>query len=124
MKWSKRTQALSIPFKFVMQTEHLSFPEAVERLARRYGVKLPPRSPETKKRREAGERQRALLEEAQKFFIGCLEDAEGGEARRELERQRVRLPAARLKGAPKGTIPNQIFQIRVGDNGLVGVGGI
>ena len=43
-------------FKFVMQVDHLSFPEAVERLARRYGVKLPPRSPETKKRREAGER--------------------------------------------------------------------
>jgi DNA primase len=74
-------------FKFVMQVDHLSFPEAVERLARRYGVKLPPRSPETKKRREAGERQRALLEEAQKFFEGCLEDAEGGEARRELERR-------------------------------------
>ena len=74
-------------FKFVMQVEHLSFPEAVERLARRYGVKLPPRSPETKKRREAGERLRALLEEAQKFFEGCLEDVEGGAARRELERR-------------------------------------
>ena len=32
-------------FKFVMQVEHLSFPEAVDRLARRFGVKLPPRSP-------------------------------------------------------------------------------
>lgn len=74
-------------FKFVMQVEHLSFPEAVERLARRYGVKLPPRSPETRKRREAGERQRALLEEAQQFFIGCLAEAEGGAARRELERR-------------------------------------
>ena len=72
-------------FKFVMQTEHLNFPEAVERLARRYGVKLPPRSPETRKRREAGDRLRALLEEAQQFFVGCLEDAEGTEARRELE---------------------------------------
>jgi DNA primase len=74
-------------FKFVMQVEHLNFPEAVERLARRYGVKLPPRSPETKIRREAGERQRALLEEAQRFFVGCLEDAEGSEARGELERR-------------------------------------
>jgi DNA primase len=74
-------------FKFVMQVEHLNFPEAVERLARRYGVKLPPRSPETKKRREAGERQRALLEEAQRFFVGCLADAEGAEARSELDRR-------------------------------------
>lgn len=74
-------------FKFVMQVEHLSFPEAVERLARRYGVKLPPRSPETRKRREAGERQRALLEEAQQFFVDCLAGAEGAEARRELERR-------------------------------------
>jgi DNA primase len=74
-------------FKFVMQVEHLSFPEAVDRLARRFGVKLPPRSPDTKKRREAGERQRALLEEAQQFFTGCLVDAEGGAARRELERR-------------------------------------
>ena len=74
-------------FKFVMQLEHLNFPETVERLARRYGVKLPPRSPETKKRREAGERQRALLEEAQRFFAGCLENAEGAEARSELDRR-------------------------------------
>jgi len=33
-------------------------------------------------------------------------------------------PAARLKGAPQGTIPNQIFEIRVGENGLVGLAGI
>jgi DNA primase len=74
-------------FKFVMQLEHLNFPETVERLARRYGVKLPPRSPETKKRREAGERQRALLEEAQRFFVGCLEAADGADARCELDRR-------------------------------------
>jgi len=74
-------------FKFVMQVEHLNFPEAVERLARRYGVKLPPRSPETRKRREAGDRIRALLEEAQQFFVSCLEDAEGSEARSELDRR-------------------------------------
>jgi DNA primase len=74
-------------FKFLMQIDHLNFPEAVERLARRYGVKLPPSSPETQKRRQAGERQRALLEEAQRFFVDCLEGAEGRKARRELERR-------------------------------------
>ena len=74
-------------FKFVMELEHLNFPETVERLARRYGVKLPPRSPETKKRREAGERQRVLLEEAQRFFADCLEAPEGSQARSELVRR-------------------------------------
>jgi hypothetical protein len=33
-------------------------------------------------------------------------------------------PAARMKGATKGRKPNQIFQIRVGENGLVGLAGI
>ncbi len=74
-------------FKFVMQLEHLNFPETVERLARRYGVKLPPRSPETKKRQEAGERQSALLEEAQRFFTDCLVSGDGSQARRELDRR-------------------------------------
>jgi DNA primase len=72
-------------FKFVMQLEHLNFPEALERLARRYGVQLPPKSPQAQRRREEGDRQRALLEEAQHFFTSCLEDAEGVTARSELE---------------------------------------
>lgn len=33
-------------------------------------------------------------------------------------------PAQRLKGAPKGSQPNSIFQIHVGNNGLVGLAGI
>jgi DNA primase len=74
-------------FKFVMQVEHLNFPEAVERLARRYGVKLPPRSPESRKRREAGEKIRSLLNEAQRFFVDCLESEGGSEARSELDRR-------------------------------------
>jgi DNA primase len=74
-------------FKFVMQQDNLNFPEAVERLARRYGVQLPPRSPEARRRREAGERQRELLREAQRFFSDCLEQAEGAAARSELERR-------------------------------------
>ena len=74
-------------FKFVMQQENLNFPETVERLARQYGVQLPPRSPEARKRREAGERQRELLREAQRFFADCLEQAEGSAARSELERR-------------------------------------
>ncbi len=74
-------------FKFVMQLEHLNFPEAVERLAARFGVQLPPKSPQAQKRREEGERLRVLLEEAQRFFVDCFEDAEGASGRSELERR-------------------------------------
>jgi DNA primase len=74
-------------FKFVMQTEGLSFPEAVERLARRYGVKLPPRSPEARRRSQEADKIRGVLEEAQAFFVDELSSAAGAEARRELERR-------------------------------------
>jgi len=72
---------------FVMRLEGLSFPEAVERLARRFGVELPPRSPGAARRRRAGERIRAVLEEAQTWFEARLAGPEGAAARRELERR-------------------------------------
>jgi DNA primase len=74
-------------FKFVMQTEGLSFPEAVERLARRYGVKLPPSSPDARRRSQEADRIRGLLEEAQSLFVDELLSAAGAAARRELERR-------------------------------------
>jgi DNA primase len=74
-------------FKFLMQTENLNFPEAVEHLAQRFGVHLPPRSPETLRRREVGERLRSLLEEAQHFYAECLVAPEGSAARSELSRR-------------------------------------
>ncbi len=74
-------------FKFLMQAERLSFPEAVERLARRYGVKLPPASPEARRRSQQADRIRSLLEEAQAFFADQLIESQGSAARRELERR-------------------------------------
>jgi DNA primase len=74
-------------FKFLMTIERLSFPEAVDRLARRYGVKLPPASPEARQRRQKADRIRSLLEEAQAFFVDRLAAADGVGARRELERR-------------------------------------
>ncbi len=74
-------------FKFLMQAERLSFPEAVERLARRFGVTLPPRSPEARRRSQEADRVRGLLEEAQRFFSEDLTSAGGTAARRELERR-------------------------------------
>ena len=73
--------------KFIMQLEHLSFPETVERLARQFGVQLPPRSPQARQRRKEGERQRTLLQEAQHWFVENLTEPDGGQARAELERR-------------------------------------
>ena len=68
-------------FDFVMETEGLSFPDAVERLARDAGLALPQASPEA----EAEEKTRASLHEvlarAASYFSARLAGAEGGAAR-------------------------------------------
>jgi len=46
---------------FLMRLERLSFPEVVEELARRFGVPLPPRRPEQRRRAEKVEALRSLL---------------------------------------------------------------
>ncbi len=74
-------------FKFVMAQQNFNFPEAVEYLARRFGVDLPARSPGAQKRRRESERQRAILEEAQRWFVDQLHSAGGAEAARELEKR-------------------------------------
>lgn len=74
-------------FRFVMELERLSFPEAVEQLARRFGVELPAAGPDARRRRRETDRLRSLLEEAQHFFVSRLASADGAAARRELERR-------------------------------------
>jgi len=68
-------------FDFVMRTEGLSFPEAVERLAADAGLQLPTVSPEAEKR----ERERASLQDvcemAAQFFEAQLQAKEGARAR-------------------------------------------
>jgi DNA primase len=54
---------------FVMELERLSFAEAVERLADRFGVFLPPASPEARRRRSEAEQLVAVLEAAQAQFV-------------------------------------------------------
>jgi DNA primase len=73
--------------KFVMELERLSFPEAVERLARQFGVHLPPASPGARRRRQTSDRLRTVLEEAQHWFSEQLESPAGAGARSELERR-------------------------------------
>ena len=68
-------------FDFLMETEGLSFPEAVERLARDAGLALPLASPEA----EAQEKARASLHEvlarAASYFSARLAGGQGGAAR-------------------------------------------
>ena len=68
-------------FDFLMETEGLSFPEAVERLAQEAGVPLPRTSPEA----EAQEKQRAtlydVLDAAAAYFAAELNGRGGAKAR-------------------------------------------
>jgi DNA primase len=68
-------------FKFLMETEGVSFPEAVERLAAMAGLPLPTPSPDQdareKKRASLGE----VLELATRFFETRLADKDGARAR-------------------------------------------
>ncbi len=78
-------------FDFVMETEGLSFPEAVERLAAEAGLPLPKSSPEA----EAQEHKRAGLREAldmaADFFAAELKGPSGARARSYLAERGVSL---------------------------------
>ncbi|MEF3367802.1 DNA primase [Methylocystis sp. 9N] len=76
-------------FAFLMETEGLSFPEAVERLAALAGLQMPV---ETKEQREADERRATLgevLEAAAAFFEKQLAGAAGREARAYLDGRQI-----------------------------------
>ena len=95
-------------FTFVMKTEGLSFPEAVERLAGEAGLALPkPAYQDHREVERADERARLnqVLEASATWFEARLKSAEGQEARRYLERRGLRLETIaefRLGFAPAG----------------------
>jgi DNA primase len=68
-------------FDFLMQTEGLSFPEAVERLAGLAGIPLPEVSPESVAREERRKTIYDVLELASKYFESNLASKEGAKAR-------------------------------------------
>lgn len=68
-------------FDFVMQTEGLSFPEAVERLAGIAGVPLPKTSPEAEAREQKIRTLHDVMELAAKFFEAKLASPDGANAR-------------------------------------------
>jgi DNA primase len=74
-------------FAFVMKTEGLSFPEAVERLAGEAGVAMPKLGPRDEQRADERARLYAIMEAAQRFFEDRLNSAEGVEARHYLEKR-------------------------------------
>src|ERR1700730_15925029 len=68
-------------FDFVMVTEGLSFPEAVERLAAQAGMPLPKTSREDDERVQNQRTLYDVLELAAKFFESALASARGAKAR-------------------------------------------
>ena len=74
-------------FKFVMLTEGLSFPEAVERLAEEAGLAVPVASPREAQLEDERGRQLALLQAASRFFEEQLTRPSGSDARRYLAKR-------------------------------------
>lgn len=78
-------------FKFIMQIEHLAFPEAVRFIAERHGIQLP----EPEARRESADGvnpdtlRQACVEAAAYFHHALLDSAEGREPLQYLERRGV-----------------------------------
>lgn len=74
------------PFKFVMETEGLSFPEALESLAERFAVTIEPieENPQAAARRRQRERLLELLERTTSFYERVLWDSGEAEAARAL----------------------------------------
>ena len=90
-------------FTFLMKTEGVSFPEAVERLAQEAGVALPKPDVRDEAREDQRARLLALMEEAAKFFEASLIGAGGAEARRYIDKRGLRretLAAFRIGYAP------------------------
>lgn len=93
-------------FRWLIETEGLSFPEAVEKLAGEAGVELPKWSPEDEAREQKRKSLYDIVELAAKFYEAQLFDAAGREARDYLKGRGLDGAAARqfrLGYAPSGS---------------------
>src|SRR5690242_20813214 len=68
-------------FDFVMETEGVSFPEAVERLASMAGMALPAANPEAARHEQRRKTLHDVMELAAKFFQDTLASRNGAKAR-------------------------------------------
>jgi DNA primase len=91
-------------FKFLMLTEGLSFPEAVERLAEEAGLPMPKASPREAEQEDQRTRLMGLLEASSRFFEAQLGAGAGQEARRYLDKRG--LSAAAVARFRLGYAPN------------------
>lgn len=90
-------------FTFLMKTEGLSFPEAIERLAEEAGVELPKRSAPNPERQDERKRLIKLLEHAAAYFEAQLKVSSARHARSYLDQRQLRpetVAAFRLGYAP------------------------
>lgn len=93
-------------FRFVMETEGLTFPEAVERLAGEAGIPMPApeeRTPEQERRADERTRLYELLELAAGYFEDEFKGPRGREARAYLDKRGLRretIEAFRIGYAP------------------------
>jgi DNA primase len=90
-------------FTFLIKTEGLSFPEAVERLAAEAGVAMPERRQQDPERENRRERLQALMDAAASFFVQQFRSSVGREARNYLEGRQIgeqAIDAFRLGYAP------------------------
>jgi len=90
-------------FTFVMKTEGLEFPEAVERLAAEAGVPMPKQPERNAAEDDQRDRLYRLLEASASFFEESLRAAIGAEARRYLDKRglaRETIQSFRLGFAP------------------------
>jgi DNA primase len=97
-------------FKFVMLTEGLSFPEAVERLAEEAGLSIPKASPREAEQEDERARLYAVLEAAARYFAEQLGRPVGSEARRYLDKRG--LAAGAIARFRLGYAPNDRSALR------------
>ena len=98
-------------FKWLIETEGLSFPEAVQKLAGEAGVELPQYSPDDEAREQKRKSLYEVVELACQFYESQLRDAGGREARDYLKTRG--LDSATAKQFRLGYAPN-------GNNALIG----
>ena len=97
-------------FDFLMMTEGLSFPEAVERLAHDAGLSLPTVSPESMQREKARASLQDVMEMAAKFFEAELQTPRGARARGYLADRGIAPQTQRQ--FRMGYSPNEKFALR------------
>src|ERR1700726_4090138 len=105
-------------FDFLVQTEGLSFPEAVERLAAMAGGALPPASPHAARQEQRRKTLHDVMELAAKFFADTLASRNGAKARGYLG-DRAISPAVQLQFRI-GYAPGERFALKehLGSQGI------